>query len=64
MLVLTYPTTSELLNLILIDDKDHIQEILRKFKKEKISKLMKIDNMDGVYEFDEIIYNVKRRLIL
>jgi len=64
MLVLTYPTTSELLNLILIDDKDHIIEILRKFKKEKISKLMKIDNMDGVYEFDEIIYNVKRRLIL
>jgi len=64
MLVLTYPTTSELLNLILIDDKDHIQEILRKLKKEKISKLMKIDNMDGVYEFDEIIYNVKRRLIL
>tara|TARA_Y100000389_G_scaffold28147_1_gene24103 strand:+ start:481 stop:675 length:195 start_codon:yes stop_codon:yes gene_type:complete len=64
MLVLTYPTTSELLNLILIDDKDHIIEILRKLKKERISKLMKIDNMDGVYEFDEIIYNVKRRLIL
>ena len=64
MLVLTYPTTSELLNIILINDKDHIIEILRKFKKEKILKLMKIDNMDGVYEFDEIIYNVKKRLIL
>ena len=64
MLVLTYPTTSELLNIILINDKDHIIEIIRKFKKEKILKLMKIDNMDGVYEFDEIIYNVKRRLIL
>jgi|TARA_R110001599_G_scaffold317212_1_gene526481 hypothetical protein len=64
MLVLTYPTTSELLNIILINDKDHIIEIIRKFKKEKILKLMKIDNMDGVYEFDEIIYNVKIRLIL
>ena len=64
MLVLTYPTTSELLNIILINDKDYIIEIIRKFKKEKILKLMKIDNMDGVYEFDEIIYNVKRRLIL
>jgi|TARA_B110000503_G_scaffold30453_1_gene49285 Mg/Co/Ni transporter MgtE len=64
MLVLTYPTTSELLNIILINDKDHIIEIIRKFKKEKILKLMKIDNMDGVYEFDEIIYNVKKRLIL
>jgi hypothetical protein len=64
MLVLTYPTTSELLNIILINDKDHIIEIIRKFKKEKILKLIKIDNMDGVYEFDEIIYNVKRRLIL
>ena len=53
-----------LLNIILINDKDHIIEILRKFKKEKILKLMKIDNMDGVYEFDEIIYNVKKRLIL
>jgi hypothetical protein len=64
MLVLTYPTTSELLNIILINDKDYIIEIIRKFKKEKILKLMKIDNMDGVYEFDEIIYNVKKRLIL
>ena len=64
MLVLTYPTTSELLNIILINDKDHIIEIIRKFKKEKILRLMKIDNMDGVYEFDEIIYNVKKRLIL
>ena len=64
MLVLTYPTTSELLNIILINDKDHIIEIIRKFKKEKILKLMKIDNMDGVYEFDEIIYNVKIRLII
>ena len=64
MLVLTYPTTSELLNIILINDKDHIIEIIRKFKKEKILKLMKIDNMDGVYEFDEIIYNVKIKLIL
>ena len=64
MLVLTYPTTSELLNIILINDKDHIIEIIRKLKKEKILKLMKIDNMDGVYEFDEIIYNVKKRLIL
>ena len=63
MLVLTYPTTSELLNIILINDKDHIIEIIRKFKKEKILKLMKIDNMDGVYEFDEIIYNVKKRLM-
>tara|TARA_B110001469_G_C9483602_1_gene242318 strand:- start:193 stop:387 length:195 start_codon:yes stop_codon:yes gene_type:complete len=64
MLVLTYPTTSELLNIILINDKDHIHEIIRKFKKERILKLMEIDNMDGVYEFDEIIYNVKKRLIL
>jgi len=64
MLVLTYPTTSELLNIILINDKDHIIEIIRKFKKEKILRLMKIDNMDGVYEFDEIIYNVKKKLIL
>jgi len=63
MLILTYPTTYELLNIILINDKDYIIEILRKFKKEKILKLMKIDNMDGVYEFDEIIYNVKKRLM-
>lgn len=39
MLVLTYPTTSELLNIILINDKDHIIEIIRKFKKRKNFKI-------------------------
>ena len=59
MLVFTFPTISEKMDIMLSDDCDYILTKLTKIKQQRIKKLMVQENDAGILEINDIILKLK-----
>lgn len=59
MLVFTFPTISEKMDVMLSDDSDYILKKLTTIKKQRIENLMLQKNDEGILEINDIILKLK-----
>jgi hypothetical protein len=59
MLVFTFPTISEKMDVMLSDDSDYILKKLTTIKKQRIENLMLQQNYAGILEINDIILKLK-----
>jgi len=59
MLVFTFPTISEKIDVMLSDDSDYILKKLTTIKKQRIENLMLQQNDAGILEINDIILKLK-----
>lgn len=59
MLVFTFPTISEKMDVMLSDDCDYILKKLTTIKKQRIENLMLQKNDEGILEINDIILKLK-----
>jgi hypothetical protein len=59
MLVFTFPTISEKMDVMLSDDSDYILKKLTTIKKQRIENLMLQQNDAGILEINDIILKLK-----
>ena len=59
MLVFTFPTISEKMDIMLSDDSDYIFKKLTTIKKQRIENLMLQKNDAGILEINDIILKLK-----
>tara|TARA_B110001469_G_scaffold79146_1_gene74875 strand:- start:2840 stop:3067 length:228 start_codon:yes stop_codon:yes gene_type:complete len=55
MLIFTFTTSKEKLDIMLSDDLDYIRDTLNKIKRDRIKFLLKIENHVGILEIDDHI---------
>lgn len=59
MLVFTFPTISEKMDIMLSEDSDYILKKLTTIKKQRIENLMLQKNDEGILEINDIILKLK-----
>lgn len=60
MLIFTYPTTSEKLDIMLSNDISNTKFILLNIKEKRLINLKKINNKDGIQEITEHIFKLEK----